>query len=383
MHLSAAYRPGALAARLHPLSELIRPRAADPRVDALRLRAQGLAGPPSTTVEDVVQNLLSVQAQDARGARLAVRARTSAVLAADVDAALTERRSVVISWLNRGTLHMVPSADYWWLHALLAPRLVAGNRRRLEQEGVSTEDRLRALTLIGEALLAHGPLTRTQLRRTLEGAGIPTAGQALVHLLVAATLTHTLVRGPLMGREHAFALAETWLGPAPAALPAEEVLAKLARRYLVGHAPASAEDLARWAGISLGEARRGFAAIARETCPIGVDGLVALEPLPADAVALPAPRLLGPFDPVLLGWVSREPIIGSYTGIVTSNGIFRPFALVNGRAVAIWGLAGGRLSFRPLERLSEDILDELRHDGRAVMQFLGLNGNADLVIEVD
>lgn len=361
----------------------IRSDASDPRIDALRFRAQRLSGPPGASTEDVVDNLLAVQAQDARGARLAVRARSSGLSAVDVDAALTERRSVVVSWLNRGTLHMVSAADYWWLHALLAPRLRAGNRRRLEQEGVSAEDTVRGLTLIGEALHTDGPLTRSQLRRKLDDAGIPTAGQALVHLLVAATLVHALVRGPMVGGEHAFALAETWLGPAPEALSRDEVLAKLARRYLVGHGPASAADLARWAGISLGEAGRGFAAIARETTPLGADGLVALEPVAAGEVALPGPKLLGPFDPVLLGWSSREAIIGTYIGVVTSNGIFRPFALVDGRAVAIWGLARGRVSLRPLERLAVDVVDALRRDARAVLRFLGLNENGDLILGQD
>ena len=49
---------------------------------------------------------------------------------------------------------------------------------------------------------------------------------------------------------------------------------------------------------------------------------------------LPPPRLLGAFDPLLLGWTSREPILGRNTSVVTVNGIFRPFALVRGRGVA-------------------------------------------------
>ena len=65
----------------------------------------------------------------------------------------------------------------------------------------------------------------------------------------------------------------------------------------------------------------------------------------ADADDLPAPRLLGPFDPVLHGWPDRRWILGDLeSGVVTSNGIFRPIALVDGRAVATWGLAGGRLT---------------------------------------
>ena len=61
-----------------------------------------------------------MQGQDPRGARLAVRARTTGLTAADVDRALTDR-SLLITWLNRGTLHLVRSEDYPWLLALTAP----------------------------------------------------------------------------------------------------------------------------------------------------------------------------------------------------------------------------------------------------------------------
>ena len=42
----------------------------------------------------------------------------------------------------------------------------------------------------------------------------------------------------------------------------EAALGELARRYLAGHAPAADRDLARWAGIPLGEARRGLGGVA-------------------------------------------------------------------------------------------------------------------------
>ena len=83
---------------------------------AARFTAQMLSGPPARNAEDVVRRILAVQAQDSRGARLAVRSRSTGLGAADVDAALSERRSLVVSWLNRGTLHLVAADDYWWLH---------------------------------------------------------------------------------------------------------------------------------------------------------------------------------------------------------------------------------------------------------------------------
>ena len=83
---------------------------------AERLSAQLLSGPRAGNLDDVVGRLLAVQAQDPRGARLAIRARSVGLSARDVDAALTEDRSIVISTLNRGTLHLVRHEDYWWLH---------------------------------------------------------------------------------------------------------------------------------------------------------------------------------------------------------------------------------------------------------------------------
>ena len=79
---------------------------------AERLTAQLLSGPPARDPVTVAERLLAVQGQDPRGARLAIRARTTGLTAADVDRALTEDRSLLITWLNRGTLHLVRSEDY-------------------------------------------------------------------------------------------------------------------------------------------------------------------------------------------------------------------------------------------------------------------------------
>ena len=246
------------------------PDPGDPRLD--RLTAQYLAGPPAGSVEEVVDRLLGVQAQDERGFRLAVRGRTRDLVADDVDRALTERRSLVVTWLQRGTLHLVRSEDYWWLHPLTAPRVVTGNDRRLRQLGVGEAQVERAVDTITAALAAEGPRTRRQLRDHLDAAGVPTAGQALVHLLAAASLRGLVVRGPVVAGEHAYVSVPEWLGPAPTPPGRPDALARLARRYLLGHAPASDRDLAKWAGITLGDARLGLRSFAGQLVegPAGV-----------------------------------------------------------------------------------------------------------------
>lgn len=341
--------------------------AAADRLTAERCGAQLLVGAPARSPAAVVQRLLAVQGQDPRGARLAIRARSSGVSAADVDRALTEERTLLIAWLNRGTLHLVRREDYPWLHALTTPPLFTGNARRLAQEGVSPAATERAVAAIERALGQEGPLTRKQLAQRIAAANVPTAGQALVHLLMEACLRGVAVRGPMVGGEHAYVLVCDWLGE-PEAVDRERALAELARRYLVGHGPASDRDLAKWAGLPLRDARAGLAAIARELRE-REDGLAELAACPPVA-ELPPPRLLGSFDPLLLGWTSREALLGPHRQIVTTNGLFRPFALVAGRAVALWRIARGAVQLQALGPIKRRDAAALDAEAQAVVRFL-------------
>jgi hypothetical protein len=336
---------------------------------ASRLRSQLVTGEQPTSVAGVAAHLLAIQAQDLRGARLAVRLRSQGLVAVDVDAALSDERSVVVAWLNRGTLHLVPSADYWWLRELTVWRLRTGNRRRLAQEGVSPQEAERGVGAIGDAL-SNGPHSRAELKAVLDRSGVPTAGQALVHLLIAASIAMPLVRGPLRGGEHCFVDARDWLGGPPDGLDREEGLRRLASRYLVGHGPAEATDLAKWAGVGLQEARRGLAAARDEVSTVGAD-LFDLAGRGLSSV-LPGPLLAGPFDPLLHGWASNAEILDGRSGIVTTNGLFRPFALIDGRAAATWGLAGGRIVIRPFRSIGRHERQALQSEAHAVLAYLGL-----------
>jgi hypothetical protein len=334
---------------------------------AERFAAQGLAGRPAADAVAVAERLLAVQGQDPRGARLAIRARSEGLTAADVDRAFSEERSLLITWLNRGTLHLVRSEDYPWLHALTTPPLFTSATRRLSQEGVSPVAVERGVETIQRALAEEGPLTRLQLREKLEVAGVLTDGQALIHLLFLATLSGIAVRGPMVGNQHAYVLVADWLG-SHEPVDRDVALAELARRYLVGHAPANDRDLARWAGLPLRDARAGLAAIGGELVE-REDGLVHLAAHPP-AAEVPGPRLLGAYDPLLLGWTSREAVLGPHTHLVTSNGLFRPFAMVGGQAVGTWKLSSGKVAIEPLGRIARKATADLEDDAADVERFM-------------
>lgn len=259
--------------------------------------------------------------------------------------------------------------DYHWLHAVTAPPLLNESERRLGVEGISAAAAESALAAIERVLGEDGPQPGAELRRRLEAEGHPVAeGQAFFHLCFRAGVLGIVVRGPMIGKQHAYALARDWLGE-PDPVDRESALAEVARRYLIGHAPASDRDLARWAGVPLRDARAGLAAVAGEFEERG-DGLLRLKGQRLEG-ELPPPRLLGAFDPVLLGWTSREEITGRHTELITTNGLFRPFAMVDGRAVATWRLVKGRVAVEPLARIVKKDRAALELDAADVERFMG------------
>ena len=361
------------------------------RRSAAQLLHRRISGRP----EDAVRALLAVQAQDRSAWRLALRARVEAITAADVNVALTEKRSLVVAWLNRGTLHLVCVEDFPWLRALTAPTQLAGNRRRLAQEGLLPDDVERGVACIERSLTAEGPLGRAQLRERVAALGIRTEGQATVHLLFAAVLRGVAVLGPVRDGEHLFTHTREWLGieprlPEPLTGEARDLaLSELARRYLRGHGPATAGDLAKWAGLPLRDARIGLRAVAGELVEYEgglldlIDRTAPVSGLTAgpDTIALP-PRLLPAFDPCLLGWREREPFLrraDEPRAIPAGGGFFRPVATVDGVVAATWGVRrqGDRVAvriepFEPLEPCAQAALiaeaeDVARFEGRTLV----------------
>jgi hypothetical protein len=358
------------------------------RRSAAQLLDRRINGGPVAAAEA----LLAIQAQDRSAWRLALRARVEGITAADVDRALTEERSLLVAWLNRGTLHLVRSEDYPWLWALTAPTQTTANIRRLAQLGLSADDADRGVACIERSLATDGPLTRPQIRSRLEGAGIRTEGQTLVHLLFATVNRGLAVMGPIVAGEHAFAHTREWLGRAPEPLSAERreiALAELARRYLRGHGPATAADLAKWAGLPLRDGRAGLRLVAGELVELD-GGLVDLADRKPSAFELEArwsrqplpPRLLPGFDPCLLGWTAREPFLArdhDLYVIPPGGGLFRAMATVDGTAVATWSPRRDRdrvavriAPFVPLDAdaeaaLAAEAADVARFEGRVLV----------------
>ena len=154
-----------------------------------------------------------------------------------------------------------------------------------------------------------------------------------------------------------FALTRDRLDPPPDPPDRDAALAELARRYLRGHGPATAADLASWSGLGLRDARAGLAAIGDE---LAVDG--ELVDLARREAAPPSPaRLLPAFDPYLLGWKDRsfavDPALAR--SVHPGGGIIRATAVDDGSVVGTWTMPGGRVALDPAAP-ADAFADEVR-----------------------
>lgn len=338
----------------------------------------------STGVARLVRDLGGVQAQDLGAATLAIRARSRGLVADDVRRAREEDRSIVLTWCMRGTLHLVAAEDVGWLLGLLGGLFIAKGRRRYAELGLTSEIRAAATDTIHQVLATRGPQTRGELAAALAAKGIPVAGQAIAHLVGHAALQGVICHGPRRGAAPTYVLLEEWLGP-PAPYDPEWALSELARRYFGAYGPATAEDMARWSGLPVDQARAGLRAVSSELVEVELDGAPAWMPPHRESPPPdPTVRLLPSYDTYLLGYRSRDLIVApAYASrIHPGGGQIKPAVVVDGRACGVWHSARRRggltITVEPFEPLEADILPALEDEARDVGRFLGVGVELDV-----
>ncbi len=297
-----------------------------PRIDA----AVGVAG--------LVRHLGGVQAQELSAATLAIRARSRGLTADDVRRAREDERSIVHTWVMRGTLHLVATEDVGWLLALLGPLFIARSARRYRELGIDGDVRDRAAEIIREALASQSPQTRPELAAVLANRGIPVEGQAIAHLVGYAAMRGVICFGPRRGARPTYVLLQDWVRPGPT-LDAEHALAELALRYVGAYGPATVEDLASWSGLPMAQARSALRSVAERLHEVEVAGAPAwMLPQPDAPPVERAVRLLPSYDTYMLGYRRRDLAVAAphASRVHPGGGQIKPTLVVDGRAVGVW-----------------------------------------------
>ncbi|HEX6888927.1 MAG TPA: winged helix DNA-binding domain-containing protein [Candidatus Nanopelagicales bacterium] len=318
-----------------------------PELRALRLHSLllGPDGAAGRSIPDVVTWFGAMQAQDLASAAWSLGLRTG-TSRAQVDAALSTG-AVLRTWPMRGTLHLVPGPDARWMIEHLGRRSLEQAEPRRTFLGFDLAHAQRAAALLGDALADGEPWPRSACLAALEAAGVDTRGSRGYHLLWFASATGVLCVGPNLGKEQSFVLLDRW-APEQVQRDRPAALATIAGRFVRSHGPVTAHDLARWADLTVTDARAGLAAAPGLVGCTDGDGrrLVATEAA-LDALTqqgtefwrdLPAHALPG-FDELVLGYRDRTAQLDKdHEALVVpgGNGVFYNTLVVAGRVVGTW-----------------------------------------------
>lgn len=316
-----------------------------------------------------------MQAQDRPSAVWAIGLRSGAT-AEEVEKAVASR-SVVRTWLMRGTLHFAASEDIRWLLDIVAPRVIAGSKLRDEQLRLDEATYERSREVFTDALRGGGRLTRSEMMAALECVGVSTASQRGYHILWRLALEGLICFGPMAGREASFVLLDEWV-PASAKLPREEALARLACRYFEGHGPAGVRDLVWWSGITVREARSAIEAAGERLVKEDRDGSVYWSSSTGRRKGRgESAHLLPAFDEYIVGYRDRSAVLdGAYQKeVLSSNGIFYPTVVIDGRARGTWRAERkkeARIVVKAFDRLDDTEIGALDDAASRYGRFLSL-----------
>lgn len=341
------------------MNELLTPRQLNRAVLARQLL---LAREP-VSMTGALERMGGLQAQYAKAMYIGLFSRMASFRREALTAALHDR-SLVQATMMRGTIHLVPTGDFWPLEvAIRADRrtwyLRAAKRDEAELERAAATVR---------AAMAEKPLTQKEIDG-LVGAGAR----------VGVGMWLSMVRVPPSGtwerpRANLYADAERWLGP-PDVSPADAT-DLLVRRYLRGFGPATVAEIANWAGVRVATITPalGRLTLRRLRTETGAE-LVDLPDAPLPDADTPAPvRFLAVWDAVLLVHARR-------TGILPEEHRAKVFhvrnphsvntVLVDGRVVGSWRYDDGRISVEEFEPWSRPVRREVAEEADRMTSLYG------------
>lgn len=355
-----------------------------PQVHTFRLQRHHLATRASAKdLVNVARDIGGAQAQLMSAAELQLGVRSQSSVE-DVRTALWRNKTLVKTWLMRGTLHLIPSIDLPLYTAAMRMRRPWPNNAWLKWVQLTEPELISLIETIGDAL--EQPLTREELIakvgrtssehvRTVMKSGWST-------LLKPVARAGRLCFGPSRGQSVTFVRPDVWL-ESWQDLDPDEALVEVARRYLRAYGPATKDDFSRWSGAWSGLGKAAWTGLADELVPVAIEGRRA-DALAADLKQLRAPthgstvRLLPSFDPYLMGYNNRDHLFEpAYRARVSRTaGWISAVVLVDGRVAGTWSHTVARQALRievdPFDRLPAQVRSEIRARAGELAATLGL-----------
>ena len=309
-----------------------------PDISITRLLNQKVVNTAFTKAEEIVGWMGAMQAQDYNMAKWAVGSRLINASDKKIETAYN-KGAILRTHVMRPTWHFVTAGDIYWMLNLTAPKIRASLKTRQRWLELTETTIVKSNAIIEKALSKGKNLTREELTKDMNDAGIRTDENRLSHLLLCAELDKIVCSGPVKERKLTYALLSERV-PDKVVLTRDESLVELAKRYFTSHGPATIKDFTWWSGLAVAEARQAldFAQSALLSETIGNERYWFADSLPKTTADKTTVHLLPAFDEFLISYKDRSASLSLTHNkkAVSDNGIFRPVIVVNGQVAGIW-----------------------------------------------
>ena len=321
----------------------------------------------------IVEHFGMIQAQDFNSAKWAIGVRLSECTEELINESYN-KGEILRTHVLRPTWHLITPENIRWMLELSAKRIIRSMKSRDSELGLTDEIYAKCYRIIERALEKEDCITRDGLVNVLHNAGMKVNSSQLYHVVTGAEATGIICSGVLCDNKYTYALLEKRV-PAAKPLTKEESLAKLARIYFTGHGPATLQDFVWWSGLPVSEARHGLEAVrsafVSETVNEQEYWMPDIDFMPSVVSTL---HLLPAFDEYIVGYKDRTAVITSenHKKAISSNGVFRPVVVKNGRVIGLWKKTNSRkkaiaiTSFEPVDPETQQQID------RSAEKFLDL-----------
>lgn len=307
-------------------------------ISTRRLINQCIVQKPHLDPQMLVRHMGAVQAQDFTMARWALGVRLPEASDARVQMEI-DRGSIIRTHVMRPTWHLVAATDVRWMLALTAPFIRSQMGGRQRDLGLTAAVIDKSTRLLTDALAGGRSCTRREIAGLFEQAGISNSDNRFAHLFMIAELDGLICSGPSKGKETTYALMAERVPACP--LPGrEESLQKLALAYFTSHGPATLADFTWWSGLPVSLARQALELNKKQLSGFTCEGrdywMTETDSGPVEEAS--GVWLIPAFDELIISYKDRDAILDSNQSAraVSSNGIFRPVILVDGKVAGLW-----------------------------------------------
>jgi len=304
-----------------------------------RLLNQHILGTLFEKPDDMVRWMGAVQAQNFLGSLWAIGIRVKNAQEPDIEHAIADK-TLVCTWLLRGTLHFVAVEDIKWILDLVAPRIIASNANLLKTNFKLDNNEFKRIKKVIVSTLEGGQsLTRDKIYSELEKASISTSSLRGLHILHRLALEGLICFGAREGKQQTFLLLDEWL-PNTKSMGHDKALGELARRYFTSHGPATIQDFRWWSGLRDADARTALDTIKSQLLSEDIDNQTYWFQSfkETEDNKYPVSQLLPNFDEYFIGYKDRNNLVnGIYTKEFNINDfIFNSNIILNGEIVGAW-----------------------------------------------